>query len=404
MLDQILRPDITVWLCLSILHLTLVKVCRYWSCLQLKQNGVLHGHEVMSLDDAYKITMNLATVEFPTVFIYGIRFGMFKSYAIPSITKLLAQTGHFNDLEKTSRRAADTGALLAEIFFHPPSDERAQTAIARTDFLHSGYRKSNRITNDDMLYTHALSILQTITWINKYEWRRLSVQETNAMAVWWKHLGSCLHVSFNDLEYPEHASCPAQQWLSALQAWVDGYERSHMMYAESNALVASNALKLLTRAERIAARCFIEDNRCKALGLSRSSHWLNLLVKSALHLRRYIVRHLFLPRFRPVRMTATPSTTKSGHYCISNGSWSMHPWYVRPVTYSRFNPSRWIRWSLGRASYSGSGSKYMPDGFDPFTIGPAGLVGKGHSYMAEEKAWLHSKSAGICPCMVARGA
>lgn len=153
----------------------------------------------MTVDESYDIIMQLATLEFPSMFLYAIRLGMFESYTIPSITELLSCTGQFQNVETASLRVANTGALLTEMFFHPPGSARSVAATTRTNFLHSGYRKSGSITNDDMLYTLALTIVEPIQWIDKLKWKKLTDLEVNALAVVWKRLGETLQIPYHEL-------------------------------------------------------------------------------------------------------------------------------------------------------------------------------------------------------------
>lgn len=49
------------------------------------------------------------------------------------------------------------------------------------NYLHSLYQKSGKISNDDMLYTMSLFVLELERWIREYEWRSLTPMEICAM-------------------------------------------------------------------------------------------------------------------------------------------------------------------------------------------------------------------------------
>lgn len=68
-----------------------------------------------------------------------------QTYGIPSISTLLVKTSQFAHPSTSFKRYADTSTLIGEFMAFPPSSDRAHTAIARTNFLHSGYRASGRI-------------------------------------------------------------------------------------------------------------------------------------------------------------------------------------------------------------------------------------------------------------------
>jgi hypothetical protein len=47
----------------------------------------------------------------------------------------------------------------------------------------SVYQKAGKISNDDMLYTLSLFVLETSRWIRTYEWRAMTPMEVCAMCV-----------------------------------------------------------------------------------------------------------------------------------------------------------------------------------------------------------------------------
>lgn len=104
-----------------------------------------------------------------------------RTYGIPSISKLLCETQQLGRVEYAGRRFADTGVLIIEFLAHSPTSERANSAIARMNYLHNRYQKANKISNDDMLYTLSLFVLEVEKWIRLYEWRLLTPMEICAM-------------------------------------------------------------------------------------------------------------------------------------------------------------------------------------------------------------------------------
>ena len=106
-----------------------------------------------------------------------------RTYGIPSISRLLVETKQFSDVEFAGRRTTDTGILIGEFLERHPTSERANSAIARMNYLHGMYQKAGKITNDDMLYTLSLFILEPERWIRMYEWRSLTPMEICALYV-----------------------------------------------------------------------------------------------------------------------------------------------------------------------------------------------------------------------------
>jgi hypothetical protein len=104
-----------------------------------------------------------------------------RTYGIPSISKLLCETQQLGKAEYAGRRYADTGLLITEFLGHSPTSERTNAAIARMNYLHSRYQKAGKISNDDMLYTLSLFVLEVERWVGLYEWRSLTPLEICAM-------------------------------------------------------------------------------------------------------------------------------------------------------------------------------------------------------------------------------
>jgi len=364
---------------------------RHTQAIQRKYTAKLgEAKSGLTVNDAYDITMSLATLEFPTTFTSGVRLGMFKSYAIPTISNLLMRTSHFDDLETTSRRAANTGALLTEIFFHPPGSSRGIHATARTNFLHSGYRKNGHISNEDMLYTLALSIVEPIRLINRYEWRSLSPLEVNALGTYWKSLGETLDISYLDL--PSMAWHDGQEWLQELDEWARAYERRNMQWSQANFTVAHHAADTLGSLQRHAVNTLLEEERRQAIGFTSPPLAYSISLEPVLAARRFCVRHLCLPRLRPVQMTGIPSS-EPGHYWARN--WYSRPWYTKATRWARYGPSAWWRRLLNQPCPGDDG--YQPQGYDPQQIGPVALQGKGHEFIEQEKARLSGLTGSRCP-------
>jgi hypothetical protein len=106
---------------------------------------------------------------------------MSRTYGIPSISKLLCETQQLGKVEYAGRRYADTGILIIEFMGHSPTSERTNEALARMNYLHGRYQKAGKISNDDMLYTLSLFVLEVERWVGLYEWRSLTPLEICAM-------------------------------------------------------------------------------------------------------------------------------------------------------------------------------------------------------------------------------
>lgn len=111
-----------------------------------------------------------------------------------------------------------------------PRSERAQTAIARTNWLHQGYRASGKILESDMLYTLSLFATEPIRFVERYEWRTMTEMERCAVGTYWKSLGDALGICYDVLP---SGGTPARfrdgiHWLEEISVWSLEYEAQHM--------------------------------------------------------------------------------------------------------------------------------------------------------------------------------
>lgn len=201
-------------------------------------------------------------------------FALFKTYGIPSVSRLLVSTGHFtHGLKAASRRAADTSVLICNMVGAAPASERAADVTARINYLHGPYRRAGRISNQDMLYTLSLFALEGIRWIDRYEWRRLTDLERCAMAIFWKAKGEDPGVNYDLLPSHERGWPDGLAWLEELDAWSRRYEAEHMTPSDENALLADAAMEMVL---------FKIPGRLKAVGRSFASVLLGQNLRDAM--------------------------------------------------------------------------------------------------------------------------
>jgi len=163
------------------------------------------------------------------------------------VSSLLVSTGHLagsGSLKSTSKRAADTGVLLTNMVFNPPSSRRALDAIARMNYLHNRHRHAGTIANDDMLYTLSLFALEPIRWTARDEWRALTDLERCALGTYWRYIGEAMEISFSVLEGSEHGWQDGLAWLEDMERWSVAYQASEMVPAKSNHTLAAATFEM----------------------------------------------------------------------------------------------------------------------------------------------------------------
>lgn len=113
------------------------------------------------------------------------------------------------------------------------------------NFLHSHYRTSGKITNDDFLYTLSIFALEPSRWINRYEWRSLSDMEMCACGTYWKSMGDSMMISYTRLPSSANGWQDGLHWQEELKYWSDAYEEAHMVPADANRQLADSQIDTL---------------------------------------------------------------------------------------------------------------------------------------------------------------
>jgi hypothetical protein len=127
----------------------------------------------------------------------------------------------------------------------PPGSKRSIEAIARTNYLHSHFRRHGKISDSDMLFTLSLFALEGIRWIERYDWRALSDVERCAIATFWKSLGEDMGVSYEGMRACEKGWKDGLEWLEELDEWSRGYEEKFMVFSEDNVRLGEATVELL---------------------------------------------------------------------------------------------------------------------------------------------------------------
>ncbi|KAI0552353.1 hypothetical protein F4679DRAFT_87026 [Xylaria curta] len=357
----------------------------------------------MTVNDAYQIQKWLAEQEFPKVFSASIFFALFKfqTYGVPSISRLLVQTGHFTyrgDGTKASKRAADTSVLLTNMVIGRPGSRRAMEAVARTNYLHSRYLKTGRISDDDMLYTLSLFTLEGMRWTDLYEWRRLTPMERCAMATFWKALGEDLQITYRQLPSFQSGWSDGLHWLEELDGWSRQYEARYMRPDDSNALLAESTLNLALHnvpsmfkplVRRLVALLLAPLLR-EAMRIPHPPPIYQTVFNLFISLRKVLLRHFFLPRLYFLRhhYIEENSDPLTNRYYVSR--WRFHPWYAAPSFKDRWGVKAWIAWVAGKKG-SGSTGKFIPEGYLLPEVGPQEEIGRGLDDMEGTVNLLASK-------------
>jgi len=240
----------------------------------------------------------MVTHEFPWDMNQSLSFALYRTYAVPSIGRLLKRTGEFT--ERTQKRYDDTALVLDTVLEYGMTSPEGRTAIRRMNQMHGAYP----ISNDDKRYVLCTFVTSPIRWIDSYGWRRLTEHEKTGSANYYRELGKLMGIKQLPATHQEFAYV------------LDEYEGKHFGFDDGGLAVSEATLKLMATfgpnrfAPRAAvtrfAKALMDDPLLDAFGYRRPAPWERRLATGALRLRGRVVRRL-PPRREPLYARQLPN-------------------------------------------------------------------------------------------------
>ncbi|WP_329009060.1 MULTISPECIES: oxygenase MpaB family protein [unclassified Streptomyces] len=238
--------------------------------------------------DAPEIYRLSAALEFPWDYTRALELALYRTYAVPSIGRLLAQTAELT--ERSQRRYDDTVLLLDAVMEHGFAAHEGRTAIRRINQMHRSYD----ISDDDMRYVLSTFVVMPRRWIDAYGWRRLSRHEIVAATEYYRTLGR--HMGIPDV--PET--------FEEFEALLDSYEKAHFAWDERARQVSDATLGLMASwyprpvapLLRTATLALLDEPLLRAFRYEAPSATITSLVRRVLRARGRLVR-LLPPRRAP---------------------------------------------------------------------------------------------------------
>jgi hypothetical protein len=263
--------------------------------------------------DHHEIYRILATLEFPWDMNQSLSFALYRTYAVPSIGRLLFKTGEFT--QRVQKRYDDTALILDAILEHglsadTPSGNTGMAAPGRAAPGRAALRRMNQmhgsydISNDDLLYVLCTFVVVPIRWLDEYGWRKLTEAERAASANYYRHLGSHMgikNIPTTHTEFADH---------------LDRYEREQFGFDAGARAVADSTLELMATFPlfRLApkpvirrfAYALMDDPLLAAFQYPRPSRAERAVARAGLRLRARVVR-LLPPRRQPLYARQLPN-------------------------------------------------------------------------------------------------
>ncbi|MFF3782300.1 oxygenase MpaB family protein [Streptomyces sp. NPDC001933] len=247
--------------------------------------------EIQRLDperDFLRIYRIMATYEFPWDITRALELALYRTYAVPSIGRLLARTAELTD--RSQKRYDDTALLLDTVLEHGFDSDPGRTALRRINQMHRSYD----ISNDEMRYVLCTFVVTPKRWLDSYGWRRLSDHELRACAAYYRVLGA--HMGIKELP----------QTYGEFERTLDTCEAEHFGWDEGGRRVSDATLGLMSSwyprplapAARKFALALLDDSLLRAFRYERPGAAVRSLTHGALRLRAHAVR-LLPPRSTP---------------------------------------------------------------------------------------------------------
>jgi hypothetical protein len=204
-------------------------------------------------EEIYRLTV---THEFPWDMNQALSFALFRTYAVPSIGRLLDATGEL--VRNSSKRYDDTVLLLDEVSRHGMHTDGGRRAVRRINQMHGSYD----ISNDDMRYVLSTFVVTPKRWLDDYGWRPLSPAEVTASVRYYLELGTLMGIKALPPTY------------DAFERLLDTYEAEHFAFDEGGRRVADSTLALmltfypsfLGRPMELFSRALMDDPLLQAFG------------------------------------------------------------------------------------------------------------------------------------------
>jgi hypothetical protein len=233
----------------------------------------------------------------------GLNLAFYRTYAVPSIARLLFETGEITG--RPVKRAYDTGLVMYELIAGGPASPRGRRML---DLLTRVHRR-HPIADADYRYVLGALIFIPTRWIDRFGPRRLTDAERAATFEFYRSLGAAMGIP----DLPD-------TWDS-YEAEFDAYEKAQFafdpagaaLFAASQDLMVRRlplflrAVPWIRRLATAATAVLLEPPVRAALGVASPSRALELVVHGGLHARgrlRRLARTPATDRWTPGRPNA----------------------------------------------------------------------------------------------------
>jgi hypothetical protein len=214
----------------------------------------------------------------------SLEFALFRTYAVPETSALLAKTGEF--AARAQKRYDDTDLIISELYNYGYDSERGRAALRRMNQQHGRYPT---IANENFLYVLTTFVFEPPRWMERFGWRPMTDHEKLAQFYFWKQLGRYMNIR----DIPDT--------IEELEAFNVEYERAHFRCDPANAVIGNATRDLLLgwympkpliKYGYSAVYALMDDPLREAFGYPKPPDAIKGIVRGALRARSAAVRLL----------------------------------------------------------------------------------------------------------------
>ncbi len=205
----------------------------------------------------------------------GLQIAFYRTYALPSIARLLLDTGELTS--RPVKRGYDTGIIMYELIYHGFDHPRGRKVVALLNRMHLVHE----ITNDEYLYVLGTLIFVPSRLIDRLSPRKLTAAQREATFRFYHRLGECMNIG----ALPD-------TW-AGYEQWFDQFECDHFAFDPAAKTLIEASRKMATQRvprplRRLAGSALdvlLDEPMRQALGLPAPSRVTAMLVNGLLRLR-----------------------------------------------------------------------------------------------------------------------
>lgn len=238
--------------------------------------------EIEKLDpetDYEEISRIVGSCEFPWDVQQALSLALFRTYAVPSIGRLLYDTGGFTG--GVQKRHDDTLLILFSMANEGMDSAVGHAAVRRMNQMHGAYD----ISSADMRYVLSAFVVTPVRWLKRYGWREGIPAERLAAVRYYQRLGKLMGITDIPATYEEFAEV------------LDAYEAENFGFDEKSLAVADATLALfetfyprpLGGVANTMLRALMDDNLLAAFHYAKPSPPVVFLAHGLLRLRARVV-------------------------------------------------------------------------------------------------------------------